>query len=329
MTQNTYKNFLEAIGNTPIVRLDLGTAPLLLAKLEYLNPGGSIKDRCALFMIEEAERNGKLKPGGTIVEASSGNQGIALSMIGKVKGYRVIITVPDRTSSEKVAVLRAYGAEVHVCPNTDSHDDPSNYHTLAVRLAQTIPGAFMPNQYFNKSNPLAHYSTTGPEIWQQTSGTVTHVFMGAGSCGTMSGIGRYLKEQNPAVKIIGIDAATSMYSSKEPKAYNVEGLGIDVISDTFDQSVVDEILPISDDDAFAMTRTLAQKHGLLMGISSGAVMHVALQYCKKLQPSDVVVVILADSGRAYLSKVFGLHQNSEKLSNTNQQPNFSREYHAQ
>ena len=329
MTQNTYKNFLEAIGNTPIVRLDLGTAPLLLAKLEYLNPGGSIKDRCALFMIEEAERNGKLKPGGTIVEASSGNQGIALSMIGKVKGYRVIITVPDRTSSEKVAVLRAYGAEVHVCPNTDSHDDPANYHTLAVHLAQTIPGAFMPNQYFNKSNPLAHYSTTGPEIWQQTSGTVTHVFMGAGSCGTMSGIGRYLKEQNPAVKIIGIDAATSMYSSKEPKAYNVEGLGIDVISDTFDQSVVDEILPITDDDAFAMTRTLAQKHGLLMGISSGAVMHVALQYCKKLQSSDVVVVILADSGRAYLSKVFGLHQNAEKLSNTNQQSNFSREYHAQ
>lgn len=329
MAHNTYKTFLEAIGNTPIVKLDFGTTPLLLAKLEYLNPGGSIKDRCALFMIEEAERNGILKPGGTIVEASSGNQGIALSMIGKVKGYRVIITVPDRTSSEKIAVLRAYGAEVHVCPNTDSHDDPENYHTLAVHLAKTIPGAFMPNQYFNKSNPLAHYSTTGPEIWQQTGGSVTHVFMGAGSCGTMSGIGRYLKEQNPSVKIIGIDAATSMYSSKEPKAYNVEGLGIDVISDTFDQSVVDEIMPIADEDAFAMTRTLAQKHGLLMGISSGAVMHVALEYCKKLKPSDVVVVILADSGRAYLSKVFGLQQTEEKVQSVHSAAIASCRSHAQ
>ena len=299
-----YKTILQMIGNTPLMELNFGTRPKLLAKLEMNNPGGSIKDRCALYMIEDAEKTGKLKPGGTIVEASSGNQGIALAMIGVVKGYRVIITVPDRTSKEKVAVLRAYGAEVIVCPNTDSHEDPHNYHAKALHLAKTIPGAYMPNQYFNKANPLAHYSTTGPEIWQQTNGSVTHCIVGAGSCGTMSGVGRYLKEQNPRITMIGVDAATSFYSSPTPKAYKVEGLGIDVISDTFDRSVVDHIIPISDDEAFAMTRTLAKRHGLLVGISSGAVMHVALEYAKKLDEKAVVVVIFADSGRNYLSKVF-------------------------
>ena len=299
-----YKTVLQTIGNTPLMKLELGTKPTMLAKLEMTNPGGSIKDRCALYMIEHAEKDGLLKAGGTIVEASSGNQGIALAMIGVVKGYRVIITVPDRTAREKVAVLRAYGAEVHVCPTTDSHDDPRNYHTLALHLSKTIPGAYMPNQYFNKANPLAHYTTTGPEIWQQTRGTVTHCILGAGSCGTMSGVGRYLKEQNPNITIIGVDAEKSLYSSEEPKAYQVEGIGIDVISDTFDQKVVDQIIPISDEDAFAMTRKLATKHGLLVGISSGAVMHVALQYSEKLNEKDVVVVVFADSGRNYLSKVF-------------------------
>jgi cystathionine beta-synthase len=299
-----YKTILQMIGNTPLMKLECGTKPMLLAKLEMVNPGGSVKDRCALYMIEAAERDGSLKPGGTIVEASSGNQGIALAMIGVVKGYRVIITVPDKTAHEKIAVLRAYGAEVRVCPTTDSHDDPQNYHRQALHLAQTIPGAYMPNQYFNTANPLAHYRTTGPEIWQQTNGTVTHCIVGAGSCGTMSGVGRYLKERNNAIKVIGVDAETSAYSSPEPKAYKVEGLGIDVISDTFDQSVVDEIIPISDDDAFAMTRRMAQHYGLLVGISSGAVMHVALNYAKKLNERDVVVMIFADSGRSYLSKVF-------------------------
>jgi len=302
--RNNYKTLLQLIGNTPIARLEFGTVPTLLAKLEFLNPGGSVKDRSALFMVEEAERTGKLTTGGTIVEASSGNQGIALAMIGKMKGYRVIITVPDRTAVEKIAILRSYGAEVHVCPNTDSHDDPRNYHTLAEKFAHTIPGAFMPNQYFNKLNADSHYATTGPEIWQQTAGTITHFITGAGSCGTISGVGKYLKEQNPDVKIIGVDAATSMYSSPEPKAYNVEGLGIDVISETFNQSVIDEILPISDEAAFAMTRVLAKDHGIMVGISSGAVMHVALEYAKKLKETDVLVVILADSGRAYLNKVF-------------------------
>lgn len=292
------------IGNTPLMRLEFGTVPTLLAKLEFLNPGGSIKDRCALYMIEQAEREGKLKSGGTIIEASSGNQGISIAMIGKIKGYKVIITVPDRTAPEKIAVLRAYGAQVYVCPNTNSHDDPRNYHTLAESMTRSIAGAYMPNQYFNKANPRAHYLTTGPEIWQQTQGKVTHVVVGAGSCGTMSGVGRYLKEQNPNIKIIGVDAATSMYSSKEPKAYNVEGLGIDVISETFDQEVVDQIIPITDNDAFAMTRTLAHKHGLLVGISSGAVMYVALSYAQQLKQSDVMVVMFADSGRNYLSKVF-------------------------
>ena len=299
-----YKTILEMIGNTPLMKLNFQTKPQLLAKLEFLNPGGSIKDRCALYMIQEAERTGKLKPGGTIVEASSGNQGIALAMIGKIKGYRVIITVPDRTASEKIAVLRAYNAEVFICPNTDTHDDPRNYHALAEHLAKTIPGAYMPNQYYNKANPLAHYLTTGPEIYQQTNKTITHFICGAGSCGTISGVGKFLKEKNKNIKVIGVDAETSFYSSKEPKAYKVEGLGIDVISETFDQTVVDEIIPICDEDAFAMTKKLAMTHGLLVGISSGAVMHVALNYAKKLKESDTLVVILADSGRNYLSKVF-------------------------
>ena len=303
-TGNKFKTLLQSIGNTPLMRLEFGTKPLLLAKLEMLNPGGSLKDRTALYMIEAAERSGALRPGGTIIEASSGSQGISLSMIGKVKGYRVIITVPDRTAPEKIGVLRAYGAEVYVCPNTDRHDDPRNYHTFAEHLAKTIPGAYMPNQYYNRENVQAHYASTGPEIWEQTGGKITHFICGAGSCGTISGAGRYLKEKNPAIQVVGVDAATSMYSSKEPKAYNVEGLGIDVITDTFDQTVVDQVIPITDNDAFVMTKRLAMEHGILVGISSGAVMHVALEYAQKLTENEVLVVIFGDSGRNYLSKVF-------------------------
>lgn len=304
MVKSQYKTILQCIGNTPIVQLNFDVKPTILAKMEFLNPGGSIKDRSALFMVEMAEQNGLLKKGGTIVEASSGNQGIALAMIGKIKGYRVIITLPDRTAKEKIAVLRAYGAEVHICPNVDDLHDPRGYHALAEKFAHTIPGAFMPNQYFNKSNPLAHYTTTGPEIWQQTNGTLTHFFCGAGSCGTISGVSRYLKEQNKNIRTIGIDAATSAYSSKSPKAYQAEGIGIDMVTDTFAKEFIDEILPVSDEEAFAMTRRLADEFGLLVGISSGAVMHVALDYVKKLKKSDVVVVVLADSGKMYLSKVF-------------------------
>ncbi len=311
---NNYKTMLELIGNTPLAKLELGTTPTLLAKLEFLNPGGSVKDRSALFMVQQAEKDGLLKPGGTIVEASSGNQGIALAMIGAIKGYKVIITVPDRTSREKVDVLRAYGATVYVCPNTDTLEESNGYHAVAERLHEQIPGSFMPNQYFNKANPLAHYTTTGKEIWEQTNGTVTHVIVGAGSCGTISGVGRYLKEKNTDIKVIGVDAATSVYSSKEPKAYNTEGIGIDVISDTFDPSVVDEIIPINDDDSFAMTRTLASQ-GFLVGLSSGAIMKIALEYCKNLKQTDTVVVIFGDSGRAYLSKVFAEQDDCEKKDN--------------
>ncbi|MCF7799468.1 cysteine synthase family protein [Candidatus Babeliales bacterium] len=300
---NKYKNLLELIGNTPLIKLEMGTKPTLLAKLEFLNPGGSLKDRSALFMVQQAEKDGLLKPGGTIVEASSGNQGIALAMIGAIKGYKVIITVPDRTSQEKISVLKAYGATVYVCPNTDSLDDPRGYHSVAERLHHEIPDAFMPNQYFNKSNPLAHYHTTGKEIWEQTNGEVTHVIIAAGSCGTISGVGKYLKEKNPNIKIIGVDAATSAFSSKEPKAYNAEGIGIDVVSETFDKTVVDEIIPLSDDHIFDTTKKLASQ-GILVGLSSGAVMHVSLEYCKKLKETDTVVTIFGDSGRAYLSKVF-------------------------
>ncbi|MFA5074595.1 MAG: cysteine synthase family protein [Candidatus Babeliales bacterium] len=303
MANNKYKNMLELIGNTPLVNLEMGTKPTLLAKLEFLNPGGSLKDRSALFMVQQAEKDGLLKPGGTIVEASSGNQGIALAMIGAIKGYKVIITVPDRTSQEKISVLKAYGATVYECPNTDSLDDPRGYHSVAEKLHHEIPGAFMPNQYFNKANPLAHYKTTGPEIWEQTNGTVTHVIIAAGSCGTISGVGKFLKEKNPNIKIIGVDAETSAFSSKEPKAYNAEGIGIDVVSETFDQAVVDKVIPLSDKNIFDTTRKLATQ-GILVGLSSGAVMHVALDYCKNLKETDIVVVIFGDSGRAYLSKVF-------------------------
>lgn len=295
---------LELIGNTPLAQLDLGLEATILAKLEYLNPGGSVKDRSALFMIEDAERKGLLKPGGTIVEASSGNQGIALAMIGAVKGYNVIITVPDRTSDEKIATLRAYGAKVFVCPDTDSLDDPQGYHPKAHELAKTIPNSFMPNQYHNQLNPQAHYSTTGPEIWKQTNGAITHLFVGAGSCGTISGTGRYLKEQNPNVKIIGIDAATSAYSNPNPTSYETEGIGIDT-DDNLDTSVVDHIIPVADKDVFAMTKKVAREHGLLVGLSSGAVLHGLFSYQEHLQKSDVAVVVFADSGRAYLKKAFG------------------------
>ncbi|MDR1057295.1 MAG: cysteine synthase family protein [Coxiellaceae bacterium] len=304
MKISKFKSFLGCIGNTPMATIDVATKATVLAKLEYLNPGGSIKDRAALFMIQEAERNGKLRPGGTIIEASSGNQGIALAMIGALKGYEVIITVPNRTSAEKIATLRAYGAKVFVCPDTDDLHNPEGYHSKAEELLKKIPNSYMPNQYYNVENPKAHYLMTGPEIWQQTEGALTYCFISMGSCGTISGIGKYLKEQNSKIKIIGTDAATSKLSMPDcPKAYKIEGMGVDVITDTLNRDVIDEIIPVSDDDAFAMTRKLAQK-GYLVGLSSGAVMHAVSEYKHKFKEDDVVIVMLADSGRAYLSKIF-------------------------
>jgi len=299
-------NFLGAIGNTPIVKLDIDVKPTILAKLEHLNPGGSTKDRASLFMIQEAERTGKLRPGGTIIEASSGNQGIALAMIGAIKGYKVIITVPDRTSAEKIATLQAYGAKVYVCPDTDDLHDPEGYHAKAESLHHQIENSYMPNQYYNVENSRAHYLTTGKEIWEQTGGNITHCFLAMGSCGTISGVGKYLKEQNPNIKIIGIDAMTSKLSMPEcPKTYRTEGMGVDVITDTLDMNVIDEIIPVNDEDVFESTRNLA-KMGYLVGLSSGAVMHVALERAKQLEATDTILVIFADSGRAYLSKVFNL-----------------------
>ncbi|MDR1012416.1 MAG: cysteine synthase family protein [Coxiellaceae bacterium] len=303
--QFKFKSFLECIGNTPMASIEMiATQATILAKLEFLNPGGSIKDRAALFMIQEAERNGKLRPGGVIVEASSGNQGIALAMIGALKGYEVVITVPNRTSAEKIATLQAYGAKVFVCPDTDDLHNPEGYHAKAKELLKKLPNSYMPNQYYNTENPRAHYLMTGPEIWQQTNGSLTYCFMSMGSCGTISGVGKYLKEKNSKIKIIGTDATTSKLSMPDcPKAYRIEGMGVDVITETLDRDVIDEIVTVSDEDAFAMTRKLAKK-GYLVGLSSGAVMHAVAEYQSQFKANDVIVVILADSGRAYLSKAF-------------------------
>ncbi|MDO8955203.1 MAG: cysteine synthase family protein [Gammaproteobacteria bacterium] len=302
-TKNQRPSILAAIGNTPMVKLDFPAEVSIYAKLEHLNPGGSIKDRSALYMIEHAEQQGLLKPGYTIIEGSSGNQGIAVAMIGAIKGYKVIITVPERTSSEKVSTLKAYGAEVLVCKE---HDSDQGYTEVAKKLHRENPQSFMLNQYYNTLNIEAHYKSTGPEIWEQTEGKLTHIILALGSCGTAMGVSRYLKEKNSAIKVIGVDAATSMLSSPNPTPYQAEGIGVDSLDGLFDKRYVDEVIGVYDDDIFEMTRRLAREHGLLVGISSGAVMQAALSYAKKLTQDDYLVVIFADSGRAYLQKVFGV-----------------------
>ncbi len=300
-----HQNLLSAIGNTPLVRINLGTPPCIYAKLEYLNPGGSIKDRAALFMIEEAERTGLLKPGGTIIEASSGNQGIAAAMIGALKGYKVIITVSEKNSKEKHDTLRAYGVQLVICPPTASLHDPQSYHSRALEIQKSTPNSFMLNQYFNITNAQAHYSVLGPEIWRQTQGTITHFCAAAGSGGTVSGAGKFLKEQNPDIKVIGVDAATSYRSTKgNPQPYKTEGIGVDFDSPLVDMSVINEFLLATDTDTLTMLKELACKHGLLVGPSSGAVAHAVREYSRTLKPDDIVVVIFGDSGRAYLTKNF-------------------------
>lgn len=300
-----YQHLLNAIGNTPLVRLPFTTPATLYAKLEYLNPGGSVKDRTALYMIEQAEKSGKLLPGGTIIDASSGNYGITLAMIGAAKGYKVIITTTPKISQEKLQTIQAYGAEVLVCPSLPIND-PNSHHTTACNLQKQIPNSFMPNQYFNPMNAQAHYALTGPEIWQQTNGTITHFFAAAGSGGTIVGIGKYLKEKNPAIKIIALDAKNSMHSTHgNPQPYKVEGMGIDFYSDIIDynnNTIIDEIIPVSDEDAFEMLNTLAKKHGFLPGLTSGAVAWGVHHYLPNLKENDVAVMIFGDSGRSYLSK---------------------------
>jgi len=256
-------------------------------------------------MIERAEKEGLLKPGGTIIDASSGNHGIAVALIGALKGYTVIISVSEKISQEKLQTIKAYGAQVIMCPATKFIEDPQNYHAQALALQKITPNSFMPNQYFNVWNADGHYYSLGPEIWQQTNGTITHFFAGAGTGGTVSGAGKYLKEQNSNIKIIAIDSANSLYATKgNPKPYKVEGIGIDFESPVLDHSVVDEIISVSDEFALPMLKHLASDHGLLAGPSSGAVAYVAREYCKNLGPDARAVMIFGDSGRAYLTKNF-------------------------
>ncbi len=315
-------NLIDAIGNTPLVKIPFQLDSTIFAKLEYLNPGGSVKDRSAKFMIEHAEKNGLLKPGGTLIDASSGNQGIATAMIGAMKGYKVIITVSEKISDEKLKTIKAYGAHVVMCPATDFIDDPRSYHSTAKRLQEETPNSFMPNQYFNPLNAQAHYKSLGPEIWKQTNGTITHFFACAGTGGTVSGAGRYLKEKNKNIKVIAVDSNNSFRATcGNPKPYKIEGMGIDFDSPVIDYSSIDEILTVSDDNAISMLKLLAVKYGLLVGPSSGAIAHVVYEYAQKnLGKNDTTVMIFGDSGRAYLSKNFYLETSHSSYLPPKQQP---------
>lgn len=300
-----YNNLLQAIGNTPLVKVDLQTPCSLYAKLEYLNPGGSVKDRSSLYMIEDAEQRGILKPGGTIIDASSGNQGIATAMIGAIKGYKVIIAVSEKVSKEKLETLKAYGAQVVMCPATSFLQDPNSYHSQAMRIHKETPNSFMPDQYFNLANAMAHYKSLGPEIWRQTEGRITHFIAAAGTGGTISGAGRFLKEQNPDIKIIAVDSDVSYRSTKgHPQPYAIEGMGVDFDSPVLNYDIVDEFFEAPDMQSLAMLQHLARQKGILAGPSSGAVAYAAQQYCKQLKPTDLAVMIMGDSGRAYLTKNF-------------------------
>lgn len=300
-------NVLEAVGHTPLVRLNRvgGTAGRRVAiKLETVNPGGSIKDRIAVALIEAAERQGRLKPGGTIVEATAGNTGIALAMAAAVRGYRAVFVVPDKMSADKIAILKAYGAEVKVVPDVP-RDNPENYQEQAQRLAEEIPGGCYMGQFIQAANPDAHFHTTGPEIWSGTGGQVAAVVAGAGTGGTISGIGRFLKQQDKSIRIIGADPVGSIFTG--PVApFQIEGMGEDYYPDTLDMSVVDDWVAVSDEDAFAMARTLAKEEGLLVGGSTGAIVAVALRVAQSLERSGWVVAVAPDTGRNYLSKIFQL-----------------------
>jgi len=303
-----YDNVVELIGNTPLVRLrnvTAGISATVLAKVEYFNPGGSVKDRIALRMVEEAEKAGLLQPGGTIVEPTSGNTGVGLALVAQLKGYRCVFVCPDKVSEDKQNVLRAYGAEVVVCPTAVAPEDPRSYYNVSDKLAAEIPGAWKPNQYVNPNNPISHYETTGPELWQQTDGRITHFVAGVGTGGTVSGTGRYLKEASGGrVRVIGADPEGSVYSGGTGRPYLVEGVGEDFWPETYDRTVCDEIIEISDKDSFDITRRLAREEGLLVGGSCGMAVVAALDVARRAGPDDVVVVLLPDGGRGYLSKLF-------------------------
>ncbi len=301
-------SLIELVGNTPLVRLRRlagHVRPQVLAKVEYLNPGGSVKDRIALSMVEDAEARGLLRPGGTIVEPTSGNTGVGLALVANARGYKCVFVMPDKMSAEKIAVLRAYGAEVVVCPTAVAPEHPDSYYSVSKRLAEETPNAWNPNQYANPLNPEAHYRTTGPEIWRQTDGLVTHFVAGVGTGGTISGTGRYLKEASGGrVQVIGADPEGSVYSGGTGRPYLVEGVGEDFWPTTYDPAVPDRIIPISDRDSFLTTRRLAREEALLVGGSCGLAAAAALRLAEELTEDDVVVVLLPDSGRGYLSKIF-------------------------
>ena len=312
-----YKSIIDAVGNTPIVQLQhiyqgLGS---MLAKVEYMNPGNSVKDRIAIKMIEDAEKKGLLKPGGTIIEGTSGNTGMGLALVAIAKGYKCIFTTTDKQSQSKIDILRAVGAEVLECPTNVEPEDPQSYYSVAKRLSSELSNSFYPNQYDNKSNLLAHYETTGPEIWEQTEGAITHYVAGMGTGGTISGVGKFLKEQNPDIKVIGIDSFGSVYKKyfetgefdkNEIKPYMTEGIGEDIIPGTIDFSYVDQVIQVGDKESALRTRELASKEGLFIGWSCGAAVEGALEYLKShpLSANDTMVVILPDSGTRYLNKVY-------------------------
>ena len=302
-----YDSLLDAIGRTPLLRMHkLGRDVRcdIVGKLEMLNPGGSVKDRIGIRMIEAAERAGKLQPGGTIVEPTSGNTGVGLAIAAAIKGYRCIFTMPDKMSQEKISLLRAYGAEVVITPTAVPPESPESYYRVADRLTEEIPGAFQPNQYHNEENPSAHYATTGPEIWEQTGGKVTHVVISVGTGGTITGVGRYLHEQNPDIEIVGADPAGSIFTSEEIHPYLVEGIGKESWPDTLDRSVVDRWITVSDRDSFLTARRITSEEGLLVGGSAGTAMWAALEVAKDLTEDHLMIVILPDSGKSYLSKLY-------------------------
>ncbi len=310
-----HETILTTIGNTPLVKLNKvtkGYKPLILAKVEYFNPGGSVKDRIGVGIIEDAEREGRLKPGGTIVEATSGNTGLGLAIAAAVKGYKCIFTMPDKMSIEKIRLLRAFGAQVIVTPTAVPHESPESYTEVAKRIVRETPNSILANQYYNPKNPEAHYLTTGPEIWRQTAGSITHFAVGLGTGGTVTGVAKYLKEQNPNVKIIGIDPTGSIlreyfYTKKyspEFKTYKVEGIGQDYVPGVMQLQLVDEVIEVTDKESFLMARRLTREEGLFVGGSAGTAVAGTLKYAEQLGEKDVVVVLLPDTGERYLSKIY-------------------------